>query len=282
MVPIRDTSLADAPAMTPQRPDHNIEAGLRLRRARERLDLKFRDVELASQGIAERHSNPEFVVLISRLSEIESRGTVPSIYRLYSLCSIYRLHLPEVLGWYGAGLENMASDSAQIRLGKTHAIDFPADPSTEMMLPISLNPGIDLNKTLFLSEVVQRWGKLPLALVGGIDYRRYRYGFVGTQDWAMHPLVPAGSLLVIDEGKRKIQSGGWTSQATRPIYFLEHRDAFYCRWCSLNDGVVSLIPDPASDASVLNFKLPGEIEVVGQVVGLAISLDPEQLRRNRP
>ena len=36
-------------------------AGQRLRRARERLNLKFRDVELASQQIAERHGNQEFV-----------------------------------------------------------------------------------------------------------------------------------------------------------------------------------------------------------------------------
>jgi transcriptional regulator with XRE-family HTH domain len=273
--------VANAAALTAQRPDHNTDAGLRLRRARERLDLKFRDVEQASQALAERHGNPEFVVLISRLSEIESRGTVPSIYRLYSLCCIYRLNMSEVLGWYGAGLENMAADGAMVRLGKTHAIDFPADPSTELMMPISLNPGIDLNKTLFLSEVVQRWGKLPLALVGGIDYRRFRYGFVGTQDWAMHPLVPAGSLLVIDEGKRRIQTAGWVSQATRPIYFLEHRDGFYCRWCSLTDGLMSLIPHPASDAPVLNFKYPGEIEVIGQIVGLAISLDPEPPRRSR-
>jgi hypothetical protein len=248
---------------------------------RERLDLKFRDVEQASQGIAERHGNPEFVILISRLSEIESRGTVPSIYRLYSLCCIYRLNLGEVLGWYGAGLDQMAADSGLIRLGKTHAIEFPVDPNSEVALPISLNPGIDLNKTVFLSEVVQRWGKLPLALVGGVDYRRFRYAFVGTQDWSMHPLVPAGSLLVIDESRRKIQMGGWTSQAARPIYFVEHRDGFYCRWCSINEGILSLIPDPASDAVVLNFKYPEEIEVIGQVVGLAISLDPEPPRRTR-
>ena len=273
--------MANAGGLTPQRPDHITDAGLRLRRARERLDLKFRDVELASQGIAERHANQEFVVLISRLSEIESRGTVPSIFRLYSLCCIYRLNMAEVLGWYGVGLDGMATDSGLIRIGKTHAVGFPADPGAEVTIPISLNPGIDLNKTLFLSEVVQRWGKLPLALIGGVDYRQFRYGFVGTQDWSMHPLVPAGSLLVIDESKRRIQNGGWTSQATRPIYFLEHRDGFYCRWCSLSEGVLSLIADPASETPILNFRYPEEIEVVGQVVGLAISLDFEPPRRNR-
>ena len=256
-------------------------AGQRLRRSRERLNLKFRDVELASQQIAERHGNQEFVVLISRLSDIENHGTLPSIYRLYSLCCIYRLDLNEVLGWYGIGMDSLAADAGLIPLEKTHGIGFSADPDSEVTIPISLNPGIDLSKTLFVSEVVQRWGKLPLALVGGIDVKRYRYGFVGTEDWSMHPTIPAGSLLIVDDAKRKILAGGWQNRSDRPVYFLEHRDGFYCRWCSLTDGVLSLVPDPSSDAPILSFKYPGEIEVIGQVVGLAISLDPEKQRRTR-
>ncbi|HVW07965.1 MAG TPA: hypothetical protein VHC90_05255 [Bryobacteraceae bacterium] len=256
-------------------------AGQRLRRARERLNLRFRDVELASQQIAERHDNPEFAVLISRLSDIENQGTLPSIYRLYSLCCIYRLDLNEVLGWYGIGTEQMASDAGLISIEKTHAVGFAADGGAEVTIPISLNPGIDLSKTTFVSEVVQRWGKLPLALVGGVDVKRYRYGFVGTDDWSMHPAIPAGSLLVIDDSRRKIQTNGWAGQSDRPVYFLEHRDGFYCRWCSLRDSILSLIPDPSSHAPILHFKYPDEIEVIGQVVGLAISLGPEKQRRTR-
>jgi transcriptional regulator with XRE-family HTH domain len=254
-------------------------AGQRLRRARERLGLKFRDVELFSQQIAERHNNENFGVLISRLSDIESHGVLPSIYRLYSLCCIYRLDLIEVLGWFGIPVDSMASDAGLVQLEKTHSIAFNVE-GVEVPLPISLDPGIDLRRTFFVSEVVQRWGKLPLALVGGVDVRRFRYGFVGTEDWSMNPTIPAGALLVIDDTKRKIQTSGWRNQAERPIYFLEHRDGFYCRWCSVKDGLISLIPDPSSDAPVLTFRIE-EIDVVGQVVGLAISLDPEKRPRNR-
>lgn len=258
------------------------DAGQRLRKARERLNLKFRDVEQASQEIAERYGNPEFGILISRLSDIETQGTLPSLYRLYSLCCIYRLNFNEVLGWYGVPLESMASDAGRIRIEKTHAIGFEAEADAEVTVPISLNPGIDLRRTFFLSEVIQRWGKLPLALLAGQDAKHFRYGFVGTDDWTMHPAIPPGSLLLIDEGKRKIQSNGWASLRERPIYFLEHRDAFYCRWCSVSEGTISLIADPASETPVLNFNFPGEIEVIGQVIGVAMSLDPEKLRRIRP
>jgi hypothetical protein len=266
-----------------QRKDHNTEpAGHRLRRARERLDLKFRDVEQASRIIAESRGNQEFVVLISRLSDIENEGTVPSVFRLYSLCCIYRLDLIEVLRWYDVPLESMASDAGLVHLEKTHAVHFSADAGAAAMLPLSLDPGIDLRRTSFVSEVVQRWGKLPLALLAGVDVTRFRYGFVGTEDWAMYPTIPPGSLLVVDDSKRKIQTSGWQSLSERPIYFLEHRDAFYCRWCSVTDNTMTLMPDPASEAPVLSFQYPGDVEVVGQVVGVAMSLDPEKRRRTRP
>ena len=257
------------------------EAGQRLRRARERLNLKFRDVEQASQLIAERRGNPEFGVLISRLSDIENQGTTPSLYRLYSLCCIYRLEMNEVLGWYGVPVDSMAADAGMIQIEKTHGINFQAEDSAEVMLPISLDPGIDLRRTFFVSELVQRWGKLPLALLANIDVKRFRYGFVGTEDWGMYPMILPGSLLVIDDTRRKIQASGWRSLNERPIYFLEHRDGFYCRWCSVKDGTISLISDPASEAPILTFSFPGEIEVIGQVVGVAMSLDPEKRRRTR-
>src|SRR5262249_54944422 len=157
-----------------------------------------------------------FSVLISRLSDIENQGTIPSIYRLYSLCCIYRLDINEVMGWYGVPVEAIASDASLFQIEKTHGIGFNPDAGAEAVLPISLDPGIDLRRTFFVSEVVQRWGKLPLALLGGVDVRRYRYGFVGTEDWSMYPAIPPGSLLVVDDTKRKIQHGGWNSLSERP------------------------------------------------------------------
>ena len=53
------------------------DAGQRLKRARERLKLRFRDVEEASAKIAAKRGNDEFVVALSRLADIENKGTVP-------------------------------------------------------------------------------------------------------------------------------------------------------------------------------------------------------------
>ena len=90
------------------------EPGQKLKRVRERLNLRFREVEEASAEIAQRRGNDEFIVALSRLADIENKGTIPSIYRLYSLCAIYRLDLSEVLAWYGISLSMIPADAQVI------------------------------------------------------------------------------------------------------------------------------------------------------------------------
>src|SRR5438067_1728871 len=65
--------------------------GQRLRQLRERLGLSLRDVEMASNAIAERHGDDAYSLSLSRLSEIESKGVLPNIYKVYSLSIIYRI-----------------------------------------------------------------------------------------------------------------------------------------------------------------------------------------------
>jgi len=253
--------------------------GEKLKRVRQRLKLTYRDVEKASHQIARRRASDEFAIALSRLADIENKGTVPTIYRLYSLCAIYRLDAQEVLRWYEVPLELLPSESLHISLDETHIAHFAGDGPLTMPQPPECE--IDLSGTTFLSHVIRRWGKMGVSLLNGLDLRQYRYGFIGLEDWSMYPVLHPGSLLLIDERKRRIAAGGWTTEWEHPIYFLEHREGFYCRWCSLKDGLLSLVADPSSDSPVLTFKYPEEIEVVGQVVALAMSLDHGKQRRIR-
>src|SRR5579864_4750969 len=100
------------------------DAGQKLRRARERLSLRVRDVEQASLKIAEKYHNDEYGVLINRISEIENRGLVPTIYKLYSLCAIYRLDFQEVVEWYGISFAALPADSAFAEVSQTHMVSF--------------------------------------------------------------------------------------------------------------------------------------------------------------
>ncbi len=89
-----------------------FSAGQNLRALREKLGLTMRDVETASARLAGKHHNDEFAIPPSRLSDIETKGIVPSIYRVYSLAVIYRTDARELLSWYGVDFNRTAPDLA--------------------------------------------------------------------------------------------------------------------------------------------------------------------------
>ena len=257
------------------------DAGQRLRRVRERLNLRVRDVEQASLRIADKYRNDEFAVLINRISEIENRGLVPTLFKLYSLCAIYRLNFQEVLEWYGIKLASLPADSSFAEVVRTHAIAFPTPSHGDVMVPLSFDPGLDLRRTTYLSRMIQRWGRLPLLFLEGLDLTDHRYAFIGTDDWFMYPLLQPGSFVLIDETRRKVVASGWTNEFDRPIYFLESRQSWECGWCSVSGSQLILQPHPGSGSVPKIFAYPGEIDIVGQVVGVAMRLDQPRRRRTR-
>jgi hypothetical protein len=257
------------------------EPGQRLKRTRERLDLRYRDVEDASLRIAERLQNAEFAIALSRLADIENKGTLPTLYRLYSLCAIYRLDLFEVLNWYGVDFARLPADAMSVEVARTHLVGFRPLDRTQVQLPLGLDPGIDLGHTTYLSRMIQRWGKLPLALLDGMDLKHHRYGFLGMEDWFMYPLLHPGSLVLVDESRTKVATGGWASEFERPIYFFEHRNGYACAWCHLAEDRLVLQPHPASMCVPQVHNYPSDIDIIGQVVGVAMRLDLGRRRRTR-
>lgn len=252
--------------------------GEKLKRLRDRLKLTYRDVERASQAIAARRGNDEFAIALSRLADIENKQTVPTIYRIYTLSVIYRLDYRELLGWYGVPVEYVAGDALHIGLKNTHAVQFSVD--TTVTVPQALENKIDLNQTTILSHIARRWGKLGLSFLNGSDWRQHRYGFIGFDDWSMHPILRPGALVLLDHNRRKIATSGWSSEVDRPIYFLEHRGGYLCGWCALSGGRVIVHAHPASHLPPAIFET-GDTDVVGQVVGVAMLLDSRRRRHVR-
>ncbi len=78
-----------------------VSAGDALRCIRENLELTMRDVYRASVVIAARHRNLRLVIRPSILSEIETKGLTPNIYRVYSLSLIYNREMHELFRLYG-------------------------------------------------------------------------------------------------------------------------------------------------------------------------------------
>jgi len=255
-------------------------AGEKLRRVRERLKLTYRDVVEASQQIAHLRGSAEFLIPLSRLADIENGGRVPSIFRLYTLSAIYRQDFHEVLRWYGVPLELLASEALHIGLRDTHPMRITAQSGTS--LPPPPEEDLDLTRTTFLNQFLRHYGKAPLSLISGLDHHQYRYGLVGLEDWSMFPILRPGTLVIIDENRRKVARGGWTSEFDRPIYFLEHREGFACGWCSVDGGRLIVHPHPASEQPPAVFSYPDGIEILGQVIGAAMLLETRKRRHVRP
>ncbi len=249
-----------------------LEPGRRLRKAREHLRLKYRDVEEASQMIAKQRGNQEFAIGLSRLADIENKGTVPSVYRVYSLCAIYGLGFSKVLHWYGVELDQLVADAAAISVAQTRPIEFEHSADATFDVPVEFHQAWDTAKTSFISRQIQSWGKLPASLLTNLD-GRYKYGLIGESDWSMYPIIAPGAFVQIDESKRRIATGGWNHEYERPIYFVEHRNGYRCGWCAQKDGVLLLQTHSGSQVSPDIFRYPGEADVIGQVVGVAMRLD---------
>jgi transcriptional regulator with XRE-family HTH domain len=257
-----------------QAPDDRIAilaAGLNLRGLRERLGLTMREVESASARIAERHGNEEFGVSPSRLSDIETKGLVPSIFRLYSLAIVYRSDLRELLAWYGIDLSLSAAD-LQLNLPPKSHIEQTLQGTAKVAIPTRLDPSFDPRRSANLSRMVEQWGSVPLGYLANLSQDKYMYGYVGSEDFTMYPLLPPGTFLQVDEARNKIEQALWRSELERPIYFVETRDGYTCCWCSLKGNDIVLHSHPLSPVPVRVLRHPREAEVIGQVVGIALKL----------
>lgn len=254
------------------------DPGRELRRVREMLNLRYRDVEEASQQIARSRLNQEFSVGLSRLADIENKGTVPSIYRLYSLCVIYGLNFQKALTWYGVNLDDQAADAALVSIRETRLIGF-STPTMAKSLPLQVEPVLDFSETVYLSPHVRCWGTLPLSVLSALDLQKYHYAFIGTDDWFMYPLLPPGSFVQIDLTRKRLSHEGSLSNYERPIHFLEHRAGYRCGWCTERNGFLIVQPHSASDMALETYRYPGEADIIGQVIGVAKRLDGAKRRR---
>jgi hypothetical protein len=159
----------------------------------------------------------------------------------------------------------------QIR--KTHQISA-LDATMQVDMPVAMDPGFDPRRTTNLGRMIQKWGAVPMSFLRRLAETNHTYGYLGTEDFTMYPLLLPGSFLQIDERKTEVINEGWRSEYERPIYLIETRESYICSWCNLRDRDQLVIqPHPLSPASARIFRTPQEAEVIGQVVAIAMRLD---------
>jgi transcriptional regulator with XRE-family HTH domain len=248
-----------------------MTAGPALRMMREKLGLTMRDVETASEKLARKHGNEEYFVPISRLSDVETKGVTPSIYRLYSLAVIYRTTLREMLRLYSVEVDFSISDFESSSPPRSH-LSAALGRATVAQMPVRMDPSFDPRKTLNFSRVIEEWGTVPLVYLEQLSKTGFTYGYIGTEDLTMYPILPPGSFIQVDESRNRVTEGPWRSEYERPIYFVETRDEHVCCWCTVTQEEIILQPHPLSPVSARVLQYPEDAEVIGQVVGVAMKL----------
>lgn len=229
---------------------HMDNPGQRLKQARERLNLHYRDGEDASLRTAEHRKNDEFATELSRWADIGNTGTVPSIYRF-----------------------------SEAEIDSTHLFGYQSYDHGEVQLPPRLDDGADFEKATSLSRMTQRWGRLPLLLLNRFHLRAYLCGYMGTGARSMYSRIRVDALVLLEETKRRVAINGWVSEFERPIYFFAYREGFASGWCHLAGNRLTLQPHPATACLPSTLRFPDNIDVIGQVVGVAMRFD--SLRRIR-
>jgi hypothetical protein len=232
----------------------------------------MRDVESASLRIARRLGNEEYAIPPSRLSDIETKGVVPSIFRLYSMAAIYRQNFRELLAWYGVDLNDIHLDEGGAHPATSH-LTSTSQNVAQLSIPVRFDPGFRLERTTNLGRMIEKWGIVPLSYLSTFAADdRYTYGYIGSEDFTMHPILPPGSFVQVDETRNKPTEATWRSEFERPIYFIETREGFVCSWCQVRRDTIVLQPHPLSPVGIRILRHPQEAEVIGQVVGVAMRL----------
>src|SRR5882762_7386642 len=235
--------------------------GPRLKALREGLKISLREVERHSRRFAQLGGNNSFVIPHSSLSAIERQEALPDIYKLITLSAIYRVHFSELLLIFGADLD--------------YIVKF------QIKFPLNFDPGMDLRQSTVLSHFVQSWGEIPVGALQNVNLRKHMWGFIGTDDLTLHPFIPPGTLVQIDDRYTKIEMSGWQSDFDRPIYFLHLRDGYACGWCAVADGILSIVPFSPMRRSTRQFRYPDDVEVVGRVAAAHVPLVPFSRRSGR-
>ena len=78
-----------------------------------------------------------------------------------------------------------------------------------------------------LHRLLTIWSEAPMLLMLDIDWRRGPLVLVGKTDRMMWPLLPAGSLLQLDQSERTVDERQY-GEFERPIYLIEYRGRFHC------------------------------------------------------
>src|SRR6266478_4340186 len=228
-------------------PDTIRRAGAKLRAIRVRLGLSLREVGRLSLKLVAERGNSEFALSRAWLTDIEKGRFVPGTFKISSLSAIYQLSIVEIHRLYGFEPGDIVKERPLFRPPKTHllpAVDEGEHDQSLTTEEVAAKSGIET--TDLLTRIVDIWGDVPVPLLRHVDLRRYLYGYIGTEDKTMSPLLPPGTFVQIDAKQARVQKGRGGHTATHShfalrSFFLALGRGSACGWTETKNAERSVI-----------------------------------------
>jgi transcriptional regulator with XRE-family HTH domain len=234
--------------------------GSKLRSVRVTRQLTLREVEERTSRLAQQWGNSAYRISASWLARVENENGGLSAMKLIVLAAVYDLSAQQLLGLYPSVTSNLAD------------VDEVATPNSTLLLSdgrLGEHAKEWLPDTLVSNPPPEDTTLLPSSSSSLPDH--YRRGIIGQRDRTMEPMVPPGSIVLIDIQKRAIaRRKDWNNEFDRPIYFLVTRTGYVSGFCELdrNSEWLTLIPHLLSHESSRRWRYKKEIEVIGTVTAV--------------
>jgi len=226
-----------------------VPAGQKLKDLRNQRNITVREVEQASRRIADAKRDKRFCISNGWLAQLENGISEPSIPKLFSLSVIYHANFLDLLSLYNVDVDDKEK------------YEPVANPHLTQL--ISGNGGAQP-----LTNLIPNFEMLSARQVAEDDQQaNILYGYLGSADFTMYPMIRPGALLKIDTNQNTLTTVASPNEFERPIFFIELRGAYACGWCELQGNQLLIIPHPSSPASVRRFIYPREAEILGRVIG---------------
>jgi RNA polymerase sigma factor (sigma-70 family) len=210
--------------------------------------------------------------VLSSLSEDQRETLRLFFFEGYTFSAVYHYSFTDLASIVGVPLNELGRLQRSIEIPRTHLLRNQAAGTEKVSVPVRFKPEFHLEKTNLLARVVEKWDEIPLALLQRLDLEKSSYGYIGLEDYTMHPLIRPGSLVQIDPSQRKPSTERWNTEYDRPVYFIELRDGYICSWCEVGRGQLIVVPHAHSHQGIRCYDYPTQAEIVGRVTGVAMRI----------
>ena len=227
--------------------------------------------------IGEQYANPEFCLSRGWITDIEMGRYIPGSFKVVTLAEIYGVTIDYIQRFYGIHHRDISKERPVFLPPRTYIIEANQDVQKPVVDEAETRQRPAVERTTLFSGLMEILGDNPVPLLRRVNLRKFLYGCIGASDYTLSPQVAPGSFVQIDPRQTRIRSEpsrleAGRSEWARPIYFLDVRTGYACGWCELKDGILTLIPHPNSGVKTRSFKYPQDVDVVGRVVSIFMSV----------